>query len=155
MRAFAGFVVAWVISISVAFVGGCLDAIVLMHGRAGSLAQTVAMTLFVGTTAAAAAAITAALVILMIALPFYLISQRMGWVSRSYYASSGIAIAVVVCVGLLFAPLTLNPFAANGAYDVPILTVLAGGPLATVAFWWVAAPETALRRRNNETASSS
>jgi hypothetical protein len=149
MRTLAGFAVAWATSVAVAFAAGCIYAVALMHGHAVGFLKAVGagqkdalnIFLFVGGTTAIAAAAIALLVIFVIAWPLYLLSKKLQRVSRPQYIAAGLAIAAVVVAVLLSLQLAFSPLAVGSEYYLEIVTILVGGPAATLAFWSVVRPD--------------
>jgi hypothetical protein len=147
-QASKGFVVAWMASVAVAFLSGCLHSIYMERGHVAEFlegmgaAKRDALTAFflVGFVAAMAAALIAALAAVFIAWPMYLAARRYKVCSLFAYLSAGIIISLIVIFIILPAQRYLDTLLPSD-YLLEIISILIAGPVAAMSFWLVARPD--------------
>ena len=95
--------------------------------------------LFVGGAAATISIVVTPVLFMLIGVPLYLLSKRIGWTSAYHYATGAFLVTIVLCALLWYGnvrPQTLQP----KDVELAIINMLIAGPTAAIVFWKVAKP---------------
>ncbi|GEM_PF-6867433 len=137
MRPLTSMGAAWAASVSVAFLGGCAYAMVLMHAtpfHGTTDGETWKVLLFIGGATAIAAAIIAAIAMLFMAWPIHLLLLKSRRTSSIHYSAAGLIMSLIILVILVGLQAAFEPLAIHGDYIFEILIVLITGPVAMLVF---------------------
>lgn len=152
LRAFVAFVAAWVASVAVGFVLGCLYAVRMEAGyvdeflKAAASGSNDALDIFylVGITVAIAASGIALVAAVFIAWPLYLIFRKRQRLSLRHHLLAGLATAVVVAAILLTLQHLFRDLPGAERW-FEVAAILITGPIAALTFWAVTRPAQAGR----------
>lgn len=138
-----GLVVAFATAVIVAFLGGCIYAVIEGTPEGGTFkltADALEFMFFVGGAAASFAAPIAAIAAFALGLPLFRFCVSRNYASPLVYVGGGILISLVVA-GLFAATHYFAGFLGPGPdIRLGICAALAAGPISALAFWFVVRP---------------
>jgi hypothetical protein len=133
-------IAAWVATLIVAFVGGCIEAEYMASVGSGGVLlprsfDDVSALTYGGIVAVAGAIPVSAIVAVVIAAPLFVLLRRRGYRSLGAFLLAGIALSTI-CTILLAACRAIQPdflgLDSNFIFAVPL--VLTSGPVASLVF---------------------
>lgn len=138
-----GLLVSFAAAVIVAFLGGCVYA-VIEGTPAGSTfrvtADALEFMLFVGGAAAGFAAPIAAIAAFALGLPLFRFCVLRNYASPLVYVGAGILISLVITALLVVAHYFTDFLSDDTDLRPGISAALAAGPLSALAFWFVVRP---------------
>lgn len=138
-RLVRGLLGAYATALIVAFLGGCVYAVIVGTPEGGAFKLTAdapEFILFVGGAAAGFAAPVAAIATFALGLPLFWFCVSRNYASPLVYIGGGILISLIVA-GLFAVTQFLGP---GPDIRLGIFAALAAGPLSALTFWFVVRP---------------
>jgi hypothetical protein len=151
-RILAGLLSAWVAAVCVETLLTCAytGIWVLFSLPLGNTNAADGMS-FIATTALYASAIVSLPAIAFVALPYFLVSNYLGYSSRRYYLWSGsiLGLLIIVAVGIYHFRGPGPPIGLRGDVIFFIGSAMITGSAAALAFWTVVRPDRLRQLRNS------
>jgi len=143
IRALAGFISGWAVSVLIAFVFGFLFSFYMLEGHridfikaiGHSSADAHDVLLFVAGTIAVAAAIVSLALTIFIAAPLYFVSVYKQKTSMRVYVVAGLIIASSAAVVIITIQQLAFPQAVPEVYWLEFVSLIMAGPAYTTTFW--------------------